>query len=99
MNTTNAASETGQHTPGPFEQRRNRIYTKGGLLVAECPTHGAGFVLAGDTAPWHNAENNARLLASAPELLEALIELRAQCIRNGFESELANQAIAKATGI
>ena len=55
-----------KHTPGPWEAISNLVRTRctsdgnGGFLIAECPPN------IGDRL------ENARLIAAAPELLEAL---------------------------
>jgi hypothetical protein len=53
------------HTPGPWEISKNEA---GELDICEA---GAGNMLA-DLAKCKNAEANARLIAAAPDLLEAL---------------------------
>ena len=84
-----------KHTPGPWEPIGNLVRTQfglgnpdmRGLLVAECPGH----------TPESNA--NARLIAAAPELLEALQDaLKAGVIDMNGEPDAARAAIAKATG-
>ncbi|PWU30686.1 hypothetical protein DK254_00070 [Pseudomonas sp. RW407] len=99
------------HTPGPWFVNGHERYTKyvearigGGLLqeVAAC----------GPTERQEQQEANARLIAAAPDLLEALIDAEKKlCIAEhlldlgeddsiAFESEIlyARAAIAKATG-
>jgi PAS domain-containing protein len=53
------------HTPGPWEISKNEA---GELDICEA---GAGNMIA-DLAKCKNAEANARLIAAAPDLLEAL---------------------------
>lgn len=49
------------HTPGPWTKDRNRIIDRNGEEIARVSYGQSGFVQA-----------NARLIAAAPELLEAL---------------------------
>lgn len=91
-----------QHTPGPWKTFRpyGTIYIKARLRgstiqeVASC----------GPTETPEQQEANARLIASAPELLEALRELLDACKDAKFSSDPfdaipnARTAIAKATG-
>lgn len=94
-----------KHTPGPWNMTADGggFYVEGGdLLVAwaqevdPCPS-GAEDYFPGDTT-----EANARLIAAAPELLEAL-ELLTAGIENSVSDTYiplvkARAAIAKATG-
>ena len=83
-----------EHTPGPWR--------------ANFAIGGAAYVFGGDRNfalvfnEWQdkaNQEANARLIAAAPELLEALIELRSFYIETtGLPPVAANKAIAKAKG-
>ena len=57
------------HTPGPWEISKNEA---GELDICEA---GAGNMLA-DLAKCKNAEANARLIAAAPEMLQALKNAR-----------------------
>jgi len=90
-----------KYTPGPWEQVGNLIRTEfageGGWLVAACE----------HSLPQHEA--NARLIAAAPDLLEALERMAGAFVphprddtegwREEHEAcELARAAIAKATG-
>jgi hypothetical protein len=101
-------SET-KHTPGKWLAEDGRIYAEDGHAIAET----TGRVIDKLGCHWvasEEAQANARLIASAPELLEALQELRewgvaeyqSKQMPNGcvLESILvqADQAIAKATG-
>lgn len=89
-----------EHTPGPWHQLADGfIYAKDGGRVA-------------DPKPWspaHKARTdetvkaNARLIAAAPDLLDALIDLLHQSKlskdEGGWDFEQAEAAIAKATGL
>lgn len=111
----------GKHTPGPWEfGKRGRTYQRidGGRQPAGDAGGFAWYGLAkvvvfvdDDTSPHPVGEANARLIAAAPELLEALLALRATClaaINSGdwkvdgacdpdMDFKRANTAIAKAT--
>ena len=86
-----------QHTPGPWRYcKTNGSPTHGEHVVAgakpgylaEVRDCGSGDVVA-----------NARLIASAPELLAALVELRDWYAEHtGLPAVSANAAIAKAVG-
>jgi len=103
------SDETKQaHTPGPWEVAGHGNYVRsrsGGFAVAQSEE------LPGQDGEERNA--NARLIAAAPEMLEALKELvkefdayeAAMCKRfsaghedHGRQRELARLAIAKAEG-
>ena len=82
-----------QHTPGPWRigttppNGEQTIGTQQGLMVAVATT--------GANTP---TEANARLIAAAPDLLEALQNLlKSSCIDGDIAIE-AKAAIAKATG-
>lgn len=83
-----------QHTPGPWSVERHPhsghplVAGEGEYVVADC---GNGEI---ETA---SEEANARLIAAAPELLEALISLRDFLRGNGTKSARADAAISKAT--
>ena len=84
----------GSHTPGPWELRGSRLVTDPhGVVIAEhISANGPG-----------TPEANARLIAAAPELLEALENLlAAQVDPMGIKAHKACKAaavvIAKATG-
>ena len=85
------------HTPGPWEISKNEA---GELDICEA---GAGNMLA-DLAKCKNAEANARLIAAAPDLLEALREMAEHWPPQKPESPAfmayinAMSAIAKAEG-
>lgn len=89
------------HTPGPWK-------SQGWVPTwAHIPIHGPGGRPLASFYPdmriegsYKQAEADARLAATAPELLEAL-ELAEKCMRNGYTSEDAlaiRAAIAKARG-
>lgn len=92
-----------KHTPGPWIRDGLTVYS----LVSNGFRKGielfvnrfSVFIKAGRSCSAEEAEANARLIASAPELLEALIELRDGYLENvGLPAVRANAAIAKATG-
>lgn len=88
-----------EHTPGPWNCSQESVdpewwivTIKGGLIVANVNAH-------------HNQEANARLIAAAPDLLDALDdalgELQADSHRDGARCLLLTKieaAIAKAKG-
>lgn len=81
-----------KHTPGPWrvDAHMNVMY-RDGLVAFPCISGG------------FPQEANARLIAAAPELLEALIglmelESRGRIMPIGKEWDAARAAIAKATG-
>ena len=90
-----------KHTPGPWAIRRARghVYIRA-EHDAEVARMGGENVLADDSS----AAANARLIAAAPELLEALRDLvSAEGLPAGYANrklltEAAQAAIVKATG-
>ena len=95
---------TAQHTPGPWELRPDDMGGLSSLVFPAKQPH----PVAGVTGYYSgNGERlaNARLIAAAPELLEALQRLSAQCERLRLPGETESDAertaravIAKATG-
>lgn len=97
-----------KHTPGPWEA----IDSKHGLLVrTESPSktkYGAsryaaiGGFESGDKDQYEEAKANARLIAAAPELFEALKWMIQRADEGGYPDgrclKEARLAIAKATG-
>lgn len=96
------------HTPGPWAVHANVRDSRtdaaridaGDTLVATVST-----LPTKTTAAWHEAHANARLLAAAPDMLEALqslvraVEQFTSAVALGWpELEQAKAAIAKATG-
>lgn len=80
------------HTPGEWEAVGGRIIaksTKYAITVAQIPVG----------LPSKQRTANAKLMAAAPELLEALIWLRDQIpnLEGSIGMDKVNQAIAKAT--
>lgn len=94
-NREGATEMKAQHTPGPWKvsRRANRfICTELGEVLAMCDS----------SQSVDRNKANARLIAAAPELLEALIEL-ANCGADAWGEDRpcvadARAAIAKATG-
>ena len=95
-----------KHTPAPWTLGKGKVRVRteknnDGIseLIAECYTTGNAILYP----PLEEREANARLIASAPELLEALKALVA-CIdetrgMNAWNAlEQANKAISKAEG-
>jgi hypothetical protein len=84
------------HTPGPWCAEGHNVF-KGArplplaLFIADCSHSGAH-------RPQAETEANARLIAAAPELLAALIEVVAEADRETTPFIKARAAIAKATG-
>lgn len=81
-----------KHTAGPWEAVSNlvrtaRTPTGGGFLVAECPAN-IGSRL-----------EDARLIAAAPELLEALTRLSDQCERLRLPGQRQTDAEANALAV
>ena len=67
----------GSFTPGPWEQIKiKNPHVPGATCIYEkLPRHNAGGVFQhkiAEVIPWDNDHANARLIAAAPELLEAL---------------------------
>lgn len=94
-----------KHTPGPWEVAEAGSWKGGKRTSTEYFVRRPGDDVAiasdiidpaNDDAP---SEANARLIAAAPDLLEALIELRNFYIEmTGLPPVAANAAIAKAKG-
>ena len=94
------------YTKGPWhcKPNANGVYGADGYAVTY-PVHQAITVLGSDdqSHQWvnRNAEANARLIAAAPELLEALEDIIEQldtCEGGYYVSAAARAAIAKAKG-
>ena len=92
-----------KHTTGPWAWQE-------GTPTISCQWNGRYHVIAGvecKTLAWHEDANcagreagaNARLIAAAPDLLDALITL-VDCVDVNYKdvTDLARAAIAKATG-
>ena len=91
-----------KHTPGPWKAVRNAYFWQ---VVTPWPNQ--TFVEADETSPnvayvWGDyeveAEARARLMAAAPDLLNALTVLADACERMGVPAQAARAAIAKARG-
>jgi hypothetical protein len=83
-----------KHTPGPWKVTQHDM----GAFI-RCP---ADYIIAGPVDTRRGHEANARLIAAAPELLEALrefVEAFEGCYADGEPAMIkAKAAIAKATG-
>lgn len=89
---------TTQHTPAPWDINGQTI-TSGETAIAQF------FQSKGNVEHQHydnpkkdEAQANARLIAAAPELLEALKKIHAICGNTLSTHEIARAAIAKAEG-
>ena len=91
-----------KHTPGPWSLDTENVgdYLRGHVSV-DAPDHGALALVVwkmedDDQSPV--CEANARLIAAAPDLLEALRFIEANTVEGGAFNKVARAAIAKATG-
>lgn len=91
-----------QHTPGPWKVNGSVITALGDmkLTVASVPCKQDRYALADAAAPTFEVRNaNARLIAAAPELLEALEAVKVLTAANATHiHQILDAAIAKATG-
>jgi hypothetical protein len=85
------------HTPGPWRVMPPSV---GRFKVGAARAHSEAFQIVGEASNYNEqAEANARLIAAAPELLEALQELVSHYMaRNPPWLGKARAAIAKAEG-
>ena len=87
-----------QHTPGPWEATGNLVRS---LMAKEL---GSGVMLAECSDRWFvkvnsdEAKANARLIAKAPEMLEALKDVYPHIANDALRERVGN-LIAKATGV
>lgn len=81
-----------KHTPGPWRATLKTVTAPEteDRLALEVRIHGGNV---------DDNRANARLIAAAPELLEALVELLAEVEGCGASEKKARAAIAKATGV
>lgn len=84
------------HTPGPWNVIDGAVFIANAVIVQ----HAAEF---GEHVPTEERDANARLIAAAPELLEACQSIIAERHRQGWCDSLGilhktEKAIAKATG-
>ena len=98
-----------KHTPGPWHAATSEHYTLGGDQVEVVLLDGEGMVtdqicsVLLDTdnesqTGWRRQEADARLIAAAPDLLEALKAVVAIADRKTDEFDRARAAIQKASG-
>ena len=95
---------TAQHTPGPWELRPDDMGGLSSLVFPAKQPHPVAGVTGYYSGNWERLAN-ARLIAAAPELLEALQRLSARCTRLRLPEQAETDAektaravIAKATG-
>jgi hypothetical protein len=92
------------HTPGPWRTDRNDIHSGQISVVHHCVGNDWVEVWSPDAtaADEKEMEANARLIAAAPELLEALESMVEMVEMNGFGKayamDISRAAIAKAKG-
>ena len=90
-----------KHTPGPWEYDYGRYIRKedtGGTIALMCESDGHVDPEHATSMP---LEANARLIAAAPDLLEALQDLSISASESGYSGivlDRARTAIAKAKG-
>lgn len=94
-----------KHTPGPWKYGRPWSLSYGcglWLVTAESTDRGKANVLMQGDCQNHlsaeEAEANARLIAAAPDLLEALQAVVRVADRKTAEFDLARAALSRATG-
>ena len=91
------------HTPGPWTYKLDEDCRNLSVTTAYAPTEIVGGCGCCDS-PWVSCESDARLIAAAPDLLEALEGIAALLEQLGFVSDAsltvdaARAAIAKAKG-
>ena len=98
-----------KHTPGPWRIKSDPMHfdtlttVEGGAIGVRKPFGVQMIVQVGGDSDFQEAEANARLIAAAPELLEALKEIIAAADGDGWNQldasfATARAAIAKAEG-
>ena len=89
-----------EHTPGPWEIEEDDFYGSSYIRQKAGTRNVSGFVVECRICENVHNDDDARLIAAAPELLEALIDCRRALELANFTGELAvvDAAIAKATG-
>jgi hypothetical protein len=86
-----------KHTPGPWMYDVNQ--SNGALFLI----HNGPDAICSDVSDWSDyydadrAESNAKLIASAPELLEALTKIAERTHTQSNIHKIAKEAIKKAT--
>jgi hypothetical protein len=83
---------TTKHSPAPWRAQHDFA---GGFQVVDANGH--DMIHRGRTTALMR-EENARLIAAAPDMLAALKELAFRAARHGMNADEANVAIAKAEG-
>lgn len=96
-----------KHTPGPWEYRPAMNYIGYAIFpigtlpsLAACERYGEVMTVTCFNFP-SNTEANARLIAAAPELLEALeliLDYLEACAESNYIIEMVEKAISKARG-
>jgi len=94
-----------KYTPGPWEVKGSKIDSEYGT-VATTESHGASLEKDGRFGAYKDYEANAKLIAAAPELLEALEYLVSLIdegvnpiiIRGGNGMAISKEAVSKAKG-
>jgi hypothetical protein len=91
-----------KHTPGPWRAETDRAQyppvavwserRKNGSVLRECVAGVLG------TADSERTQADAQLIAAAPDLLAACLDIRAFLRRSGYDARIVDAAIAKATG-
>ena len=95
-----------KHTPGPWKELFNGNYWDIKCLGdddGDINTYNPNIAYCMDNKNYehtaHHSEFNARLIAAAPDMLEALIKIYNNGNINGFEYVIIEEVIERATGL
>ena len=88
-----------KHTPGPWDCK---VFNNGAYIIADGPVDELSSCIIASRNEHPDPPTgraNARLIAAAPELLDALVYMRRTMYSDTSEESIkADEAIAKATG-
>lgn len=101
--TDDSTEGSSAHTPGPWQMEdpldKNPQRGPGGERIHKVVGTGFGSGLVADVSAWwtdvETARANARLIAAAPELLEALLDAVAELRNAGYVCDSANALLAR----
>lgn len=93
-----------KHTPGSWKIRPNSVGGFGFYIETVDQSHDKTFIgdVGGGLHTQPEIEANAKLIAAAPDMLNALIEVKAHLVRAGYRTggrigKIIDEAIKKAT--